>query len=1176
MLVTALVGPYLIDWNAFRPTLERRAAAILGQPVRIIGEADLKLLPVPTVTFETVEVGDTEGVPMATIERFSIKLELLPLLRGQFNVTEMTLDRPRINLTVDDTGTVDWMMRPEGLGTTLDPARVSFDSIVVNDGGLRFYDARTGGVLELAQINTNLFEAGSLSGPWRIEGSLICRTGLVCRDSLPVTFSLSGSRPAEDGSTRVSAAITPASAEFAGTLITNGVLRRDDKLLVYDGIFRFDKLAIAAETGQPSPAEQLTTAWTISGGFELDAEKLALDEFTWESSDGMFALTGTAKLSLGEGAAYSATLVSRQIDLDRAFGEGASNATTVADAGSEIWRRVLQIGRPDLPGRITLTIPSVIVSGSVLQDVAAEIVATDDHWQLETLRLQLPGQTELSVSGRLVPGEAPSFVGTVDLSSEQPPIFVGWLRGRDQSAINLSAFAAEAEIEIGADRVAAENAVLRIGQSTLTGALSWTDGAADDPRPLLEANLATRSFDFEQLRSLTELLLQPAFSEIEPGEAAARYAIRFVADELLVGEVVITDVELDAELTPDIVTITSLVIGDLDGARIELAGSWIERQSTTPRGTLTASIEAERLGGVLALARQMAADAEVTQWLEKAAPFLVPLDLEAVLAAPAATGFAYRASVAGIAAGTSVRVEIDTEGGPDGWATDQARLLIDIDAADGAELARQVGLAVTDLVNTGLATFDLTATGVPADGMATHLQVVIAGVLVASDGTLTVDGRSDERFAGPVRISGDLDPLLRLAGLSLPNAGEPMPAVLNAQLDIVGREIGIDLRPSSVAERAIAGELQLVEAGGVWRLSGALRAEEVDLGWVATLPLGVIPLPGGDVAEPWSRMPFTGSLLGQFELDLSVAADHFVVSENLIISNADISIALSAKAARLELLSGSLATGRVRAGAFLEFEDGQAIMNGQLVLDDVPLETLVWRSGGQPVAVGLLTLTAEFGATGRSPAGLVSTLTGRGTLDIGHGVFHFLGADAFDLIIRLADEGGEAMTKPQLREMFIGFLDAGYLSFGSVAVPFDILGGIVTPSPIIVEGDGVRSVARAPIDLNRLTIDSSWELTLFAGRLIDDGPRPRAFVTFTGPLAEPVRQVNVTPLAGYLSLRRLRETDLLQAEVLERERFIRMIERIEADRAAAVRELVPAAEDAPIAPEPPLLIPGGP
>ena len=46
-LVAALVGPYFIDWNQFRPQFEAEAARIVGAPVRVAGKLDARLLPAP-------------------------------------------------------------------------------------------------------------------------------------------------------------------------------------------------------------------------------------------------------------------------------------------------------------------------------------------------------------------------------------------------------------------------------------------------------------------------------------------------------------------------------------------------------------------------------------------------------------------------------------------------------------------------------------------------------------------------------------------------------------------------------------------------------------------------------------------------------------------------------------------------------------------------------------------------------------------------------------------------------------------------------------------------------------------------------------------------------------------------------------------------------------------------
>ena len=46
-LLAALIGPYYIDWNQFRPQFEAEAGKIIGVPVRVAGELDASFVPKP-------------------------------------------------------------------------------------------------------------------------------------------------------------------------------------------------------------------------------------------------------------------------------------------------------------------------------------------------------------------------------------------------------------------------------------------------------------------------------------------------------------------------------------------------------------------------------------------------------------------------------------------------------------------------------------------------------------------------------------------------------------------------------------------------------------------------------------------------------------------------------------------------------------------------------------------------------------------------------------------------------------------------------------------------------------------------------------------------------------------------------------------------------------------------
>ncbi len=56
-LLAALVGPYFIDWNTYRPRFEAEASRLVGLPVRVGGAIDVRILPTPTLLLNGVEIG---------------------------------------------------------------------------------------------------------------------------------------------------------------------------------------------------------------------------------------------------------------------------------------------------------------------------------------------------------------------------------------------------------------------------------------------------------------------------------------------------------------------------------------------------------------------------------------------------------------------------------------------------------------------------------------------------------------------------------------------------------------------------------------------------------------------------------------------------------------------------------------------------------------------------------------------------------------------------------------------------------------------------------------------------------------------------------------------------------------------------------------------------------------
>jgi len=89
-LIAALVGPFFIDWNQFRPQFEAEATRVLGAPVRVGGALDARLLPAPSLRLRSVVVGGANDLGKVRADKLDVEFSLGDLMRGQWRATTQT------------------------------------------------------------------------------------------------------------------------------------------------------------------------------------------------------------------------------------------------------------------------------------------------------------------------------------------------------------------------------------------------------------------------------------------------------------------------------------------------------------------------------------------------------------------------------------------------------------------------------------------------------------------------------------------------------------------------------------------------------------------------------------------------------------------------------------------------------------------------------------------------------------------------------------------------------------------------------------------------------------------------------------------------------------------------------------------------------------------------------
>ena len=109
-----LAAPLLLDQERYRSLLTDRASRLLNRRVTA-SSLRVRLLPAPGATVRGLAVSDRAPRPETFMEaeRVDVSLRLLPLLKGELQVSKIRLDRPRIRLVRGPDGwNVEDLIRP--------------------------------------------------------------------------------------------------------------------------------------------------------------------------------------------------------------------------------------------------------------------------------------------------------------------------------------------------------------------------------------------------------------------------------------------------------------------------------------------------------------------------------------------------------------------------------------------------------------------------------------------------------------------------------------------------------------------------------------------------------------------------------------------------------------------------------------------------------------------------------------------------------------------------------------------------------------------------------------------------------------------------------------------------------------------------------------------------------
>lgn len=1116
VFATAFAAPHFIDWNDYRSVFEAQASKLAGRPVRVSGEVDLTILPVPEVRFEEVSIADASGsfeAPSATARAFRMALSVPPLLRGKVEARKIELDQLSLRLGLDESGQVDWPRIGEAAGALpFLPADVSLKSVTLNEASLAV--ARPG---EPAR--------------WRIEGV----TGELTAETLRGPFKFAGRAAIGDQFRDIQISVGRMSADdlMPVKVVSRGeavIYRAEGNLREFaEGpVFAGDVEASAPLAPDASPQTPPKWQATARGRVTLDGAGFDDLKLTITRKQRPQTLTGTAKLTWGRALRLDAQLESRWLDLDLLAG-----AQVRQSMPAEVLLRLpVLLGDVPVPAQraqIALRVAQISLGGDLIRDFHAVARRGEAGWGVEKLEAGLPGSSELAFEGSFArEGGAAILAGAVAVSGGNLGRLLQWAAPGMFEASDAAAksFSLSGEVESGPQTFAIADIAARLGDSRLGGAMRFGFGE----RPTATIELDARTLDLRPYTSGGTAKLVGKLTADRPNARSLadwthgdwRIALR--ANRLLLPELTANDFDTALRIDGDAITVEKLSLRGPDGLRLSGSGRY-PRDGAQEAPALRIALAANSAGRLLEAVRAIPGGRE---WLDPHASRLraaTPLSLTASLG-PSKVEDGLWLRVDGTAGQTGLLASARFYGA--------GRYHVSMSAENPAAraLTRQLAPRLTEWIGgetaAAPARFSADFTGARGEPWRGEARLETDGVRLAFDGTA-----QGQRLNGALKIDApDAAQALALAGLTAeagPSGGGAMvlSASLSSEDDVYSAR---DLRISLDGQSA-TGSARLDVSGPVPEAEVNLNASRFNLANAAALLLE-----RRDEApdQAWPDTPFASDSISRFSGSLSLAADELVIAEHLSMQEATLMARLEGGELRVPALSGMFYGGEAVASVELRPARGRTVFNGDLAVSRLDLTQLP-RGDGPPLASGRANITLRVESEGLSPRGLITVMSGRGQLELSKGEIRGLDPEQVARAARgylAAEEQPEDSIAARLAQP----LRESRLEHDGLEAELRLTDGAlrIAEMPVYRGADGQQVRARARIDLSEMTLQSQWDL----GAALGGDALPEVRVSFAGPLSafgtlEP--RIDADDLQQFLTVSRVeRNVELL--EQLRRER----------------------------------------
>src|ERR1700710_2001976 len=163
-LGVAVIGLIATSWflnrDALREAVEAQIRAVTGLDLVVKGAIDVSVFPASYVSFHDVGLkGGGTADPALAVDVLTANLRLLPLLLRRFEIADVMMLRPHIQVVREGNGESNWTPFIDTIARTMKPGaenQVSFSEIRIQDGVLNYEDATNHVSESLGDIDLSL------------------------------------------------------------------------------------------------------------------------------------------------------------------------------------------------------------------------------------------------------------------------------------------------------------------------------------------------------------------------------------------------------------------------------------------------------------------------------------------------------------------------------------------------------------------------------------------------------------------------------------------------------------------------------------------------------------------------------------------------------------------------------------------------------------------------------------------------------------------------------------------------------------------------------------------------------------------------------------------------------------------------------------------------------------